>query len=142
MNLLVQIPSIVEKYSRYFQDLFSKDGFENFKRFISVPIAIGIIVSENKTIEGINRLFVLEPRHQASANKFMNRQNFDIERLNTRRIAFMQEHPSTSFKPIPTTKGGGVLSIDNSLLSHYGEHFDGIYRLWDYVNKRYTMAHD
>ena len=54
----------------------------------------------------------------------------------------MQEHPSTSFKPIPTTKGGGVLSIDNSLLSHYGEHFDGIYRLWDYVNKRYTMAHD
>ena len=75
MNLLVQIPSIVEKYSRYFQDLFSKDGFENFKRFISVPIAIGIIVSENKTIEGINRLFVLEPRHQASANKFMNRQS-------------------------------------------------------------------
>jgi len=137
MNLLVQIPSIVEKYSSYFQDLFSQDGFEYFKRFIS-----GLIVSENKTIEGINRLFVLEPRHQASANKFMNRQNFDIEALNTRRVSFMQEHPSTSFKPIPATKGGGVLSIDNSLLSHYGEHFDGIYRLWDYVNKRYTMAHD
>lgn len=59
----------------------------------------------------------------------------------------MQEHSSTSFKSIPATKGGGVLSIDNSLLSHYGElpiaiGIDGIYRLWDYVNKRYTMAHD
>lgn len=70
MNLLVQIPSIVEKYSKYFQDFFSQDGFEYFKRFVS-----GLIVSDNKTIEGINRLFVLEPRHQASANKFMNRQS-------------------------------------------------------------------
>jgi len=137
MNLLVQIPSIVEKYSTYFKDLFSLEGFEYFKRFVS-----GLIVGDNKTIEGINRLFVLSPRHQASANKFMNRQNFDIEALNTRRIDFMQEHLSTSFKSIPATKGGGVLSIDNSLLSHYGEHFDGIYRLWDYVNKRYSMAHD
>ena len=137
MNLLVKIPSIVSKYSEYFKDLFSIEGFEYFKRFVS-----GLIVGENKTIEGINRLFVLEPRNQASANKFMNRQNFDIELLNKRRIEFMQENESTRFKSIQATKGGGVLSIDNSLLSHQGEHFDGIYRLWDYVNKRYTMAHD
>ena len=77
-----------------------------------------MIVGENKTIEGINRLFVLEPRNQASATKFMNRQNFDIELLNKRRIEFMQENESTRFKSIQATKGGGVLSIDNSLLSH------------------------
>lgn len=137
MNLLVKIPSIVEQYSIYFKDLFSIEGFEYFKRFIS-----GLLVSDNKTIEGINRLFVLAPRHQASANKFVNRQNFDLDLLNTRRVAFMQEHPNTCFKAKRATKGGGVLSIDNTILSHYGECFDGIYSLWDYVNKRYTMAHD
>ncbi len=70
MYLLVQIPLLVSKYSEYFKDIFSVEGYEYFKRFIS-----GLLVSENKTIEGINRLFVLDVRNQSSANRFMNRQS-------------------------------------------------------------------
>jgi hypothetical protein len=35
-----------------------------------------------------------------------------------------------------------VTSIDNSLLKHYGKHFDNIYYHYDYVHKCYRWAHD
>ena len=44
--------------------------------------------------------------------------------------------PGTRFKP------KGVLSVDNTLLTHYGRHFDQIAYLYDPTEKRYTWAHD
>jgi hypothetical protein len=41
--------------------VFSPEAFIQFERYIS-----GLIVSENKTIDGINRLFVFESRNQSS----------------------------------------------------------------------------
>lgn len=134
MNLLVDFPSIVKKYSVAFESCFSSAGFEHFKRFLS-----GLIISENKTVTGINRLFVLQPKNQSSLNEFLKCQNFDLELLNKKRLNLMQSCEATRFKAY---KKGGVISIDNSLLSHYGKHFDGIYKLYDYVDNRYVMAHD
>ena len=79
MNIVIQLPCIVEHYAPHFEDLFSADGYVYFKRFIS-----GLLVSDNKTVEGINRLFVTDPRNQSSFNRFMNRQNFDLTALNNR----------------------------------------------------------
>jgi hypothetical protein len=31
----------------------------------------GLIMSENKTVEGINRLFVIDVRHQSSLNRLL-----------------------------------------------------------------------
>jgi len=137
MMILLDFPSIVKQYSPYFEDLFSSEGYIHFQRLLS-----GLIVSENKTVEAINRLFILKQKHQSSANKFMNRQNFDLGDLNTRRLDFMQGNDSTQFKAKLATKGGGVLSIDSTLLSHYGNKFANIYNLWDYVNNKYSMSHD
>ncbi len=135
MNVIVRLPSVVEKYAPEFADLFSAEGHEYFKRYLT-----GLMVSENKTVEGINRLFVRQSRNQSSFNRFMNRSNFDHEALNDRRLHLMQQTEQTRFKDT----GGecGVLALDDSLMSHYGSHFDHIYQIWDHIDKRYTFAHN
>jgi hypothetical protein len=132
--LLLDFPSVVKKYAPYFESCFSVDGFTHFKKAVS-----GFMISENKTLEGINRLFVNNTRHQASFNKFFNRQNFDISEIHAARISMLQDNTATAFK---FGKGQGVVSLDNSLLKHYGKCFDNIYYHYDYVHKCYRWAHD
>ena len=129
--ILVDFPSIVKKYAPYFEHCFSPEGFEHFKKAVS-----GFIVSDNKTLEGINRMFVESPRNQASFNKFFNCQNFDLKQVNQARLDMLHSLPGTCFKE------KGVLGVDNSLLKHYGRHFDNIYYHFDYVHKCYRWAHD
>lgn len=50
---LVEFPERVQYYAPYFKDVFSEAGFVEFKHYIG-----GLIVSENKAVEGINCLFV------------------------------------------------------------------------------------
>ena len=134
MNIIIKIPNVIEKYAPYYENIFSEEGYKYFQRYLS-----GLLLSENKTVVAINRLFVIEPRNQSSFNRFLNRQNFDLMDLEKRNIDFMQESPATAFKP---EVGGGVLSIDDTLLSHYGKHIENIYNLWDHVYNHYTLAHN
>lgn len=136
MYALIRIPSIVERYAPDFEDLFSPEGYRYFRRYLS-----GLLVSENKTLEAINRLFVLERRNQSSFNRFVNRQCFDLEALNSRRVGMMQSAEATRFKSGHSGKHG-VLALDDTLMSHWGKHFDGIYNLWDHVQERFCLAHN
>ena len=63
---LVEVPEIVRHYAPDFESLFSPEAFQHFQRYIS-----GLIISENKTVEGINRVFVIETRNQSSLNRFL-----------------------------------------------------------------------
>jgi len=135
MNILVKIPCVVERYSPEFEHLFSPAGYRYFRRYLS-----GVLVSDNKTLDGINRLFVTERRNQSSFNRFVNRRNFDIEELNRCRVGLMQQTELTRFKS--SAGDSGVLALDDTLMSHYGRHFDNIYRLWDHVNEHHTLAHN
>lgn len=132
--LLLEFPSIIEKYSEYFESCFTDSGFQHFKKALS-----GFMVSENKTLEAINKMFVKQRRDQSSFNRFFNNQNFDLEQINEVRLDFLQEFEGTRFK---ASKGDGVLSIDNSLLKHYGKKFDNIYYHYDYVHKCFRWSHD
>jgi len=134
MKVLLDFPSIVKRYAPYFEDCFSSEGYEHFKKAVS-----GFLISENKTLEAINRLFVNNARHQTSFNKFFNRQSFDLTQLNSTRLSMLQANSKTKFK---FGKGQGVISLDNSLLKHYGKNFDNIYYHYDYVLKCYRWAHD
>ena len=136
MKVLIDFPSIVKKYSKYYESCFSPEGFEHFKKAIS-----GFIVSENKTLEAINRLFVSKPRNQSSFNRFFNRQHFDLVQINECRLSMLQENEQTRLKP-DIQQAGGAISIDNTLLTHYGKCFDHIYNLYDSTAKRYSLAHD
>jgi len=63
---LVEVPPFVHQYTQHYQDLFSPEQFEHFKRYLS-----GLFVSDNKTIQGINGLFVVQVRNQSSLNRFL-----------------------------------------------------------------------
>jgi len=60
---LVEFPLLVEHYAPFFKEVFSAEALIEFKRYLS-----GLIVSENKTVDGINRLCVMENRNQSSLN--------------------------------------------------------------------------
>lgn len=128
---LVEFPAIVQHYAPFFEAVFSADAFIEFKRYIS-----GLIVSENKTVDGINRLFVVESRNQSSLNRLLTASPFSLEQLNQARLAVLARFAGTQIKP------KGVLSVDDTLLTHYGQDFEQIAKLFDHVTRTYVWAHD
>lgn len=128
---LVEYPEVVQRYAPYFKDVFSAEALVEFKRYIS-----GLIVCENKTVEGINRLFVHESRNQSSLNRLLTQSPYELEGLNQARLQMLSSLPGTQIK------AQGVLSVDDTLLSHYGKHFEQIAKLFDPVSRTYVWAHN
>jgi len=111
--------------------VFSAEAFVQFQRYLS-----GLIVSENKTIDGINRLFVIERSNQSSLNRLLTASPFSEAALNRQRLALLSSQAETRVKK------KGVLSVDDTVLAHYGRHFDEIAFLYDPTEKRFTWAHN
>ena len=128
---LVEFPELILHYAPFFDGVFSEQAFIEFQRYIS-----GLVVSENKTVEGINRLFVLESRNQSSLNRLLTASPFTRNMLNEKRLSLLASLPGTQMKP------KGVFSLDDTLLTHYGQHFEQIAYLFDHVERRYTWAHN
>ena len=128
---LVEFPELVRHYAPFFKEVFSAAAFIEFERYIS-----GLIVSENKTVDGINRLFVMESRNQSSLNRLMTESPFSLATLNRARLGLLASLPGTRMKP------KGVLSVDDTLLTHYGQDFEQIAKLYDPVTGSYVWAHD
>jgi hypothetical protein len=128
---IVELPEIVGHFTPWFESVFSQEALVQFQRYLS-----GLIVAENKTVEGINRLIVHESRNQSSLNRLLNASPYSERLLNQQRLALLASLPGTCLKK------KGVLSVDDTLLTHYGQHFDEIAYLWDPVDKRYVWAHN
>ena len=128
---LVEFPELVQHYAPYFAKVFSPAAFIEFERYVS-----GLIVSENKTVDGINRLFVNESRNQSSLNRLLTASPFTLADVNQARLNVLQTLPGTQMKR------KGVLSVDDTLLVHAGEHFDQIANLKDPDTGHYVWAHD
>ena len=107
------------------------EALTQFQRYIS-----GLIVSENKTVDGINRLFVIDVRNQSSLNRWLTESPCSVESLNQARLELMSSLPGTQMKP------KGVLSLDDTLLTHYGKHFEKIAYLYDHTQGCYVWAHN
>ncbi len=131
MMPLVEIPQIVQHYAPCFQSVFSSQAFEEFQRYLS-----GLIVSENKTVEGINRIFVLDTRNQSSLNRLLTESPWEVSALNRARLEMLAHLPETRMKP------KGVWSIDDTLLTHYGKEFEKIAYLYDSAQECYVWAHN
>jgi len=82
---LVEFPEIVQHYAPFFASTFSEEAFVEFKRYIS-----GLLVSENKTVDGINRIFVYETRNQSSLNRLLVESPFSVEELQKARLSNLQ----------------------------------------------------
>ena len=110
---LVEFPEIVQHYGPFFRRVFSEEALIEFKRYIS-----GLIVSENKTVDGINRLFVIESRNQSSLNRLLTESPFSLAELNRARLDVLDSCAGTRMKP------KGVFSVDDTLLTHFGQEFE------------------
>jgi hypothetical protein len=128
---LVEFPELVQHYAPFFREVFSAEALIEFERYIS-----GLIVSENKTVDGINRLFIHESRHQSSLNRLLTESPYALKTLNQARLDLLASLPGTQMKP------KGVFSVDDTLLTHYGQDFEQIAKLWDHVSGSYVWAHD
>ena len=128
---MVEFPELVQHYAPFFADVFSAEAFIEFERYIS-----GLLVSENKTVEGINRLFVTESRNQSSLNRLLTQSPFSLDALNQARMNVLASQSGTQFKR------DGVLGVDDTLLIHYGQDFEQIAKLFDHVSGTYVWAHD
>ena len=128
---LVEIPELVQHYAPFFKDVFSAEALIEFERYVS-----GLIVSENKTVDGINRLFVIESRNQSSLNRLLTESPYSLESLNQARLDLLASLPGTQMKP------KGVFSVDDTLLMHYGQDFEQIAKLFDHVSSTYVWAHN
>ena len=128
---LVEIPEIVCHYAPFFESVFSPEAFYQFQRYLS-----GLIVSENKTVEGINRIFVIDTRNQSSLNRLLQESPFSVAQVNDARLELLQSLPGTAMKR------KGVLSVDDTLLSHYGKEFEKIVPLFDSSKGCYVWAHN
>jgi hypothetical protein len=131
MKVLLDFPELVKSYAPYFEDCFTPEGYEHFKRMLS-----GFMVGSNHTLTGITNMFAGNAPNQSSLNRFVNRQNFCPDEINRRRVEIMQ------FDAVTQIKAEGCISVDGSLLHHWGSRFDNIYNLWDHVTKSYGMAHE
>jgi DDE superfamily endonuclease len=128
---LVEIPELVRHYAPWFAAVFSPDAFTQFQRYVS-----GLIVSENQTVDGINRLFVIDVRNQSSVNRLLTESPFAVDALNHARLNLLSSLPGTQLKP------RGVLSLDDTLLTHYGKHFDKMAYLYDPTQGCDVWAHN
>jgi hypothetical protein len=128
---LVEFPEIVQHFAPFFENVFSAEAFIEFKRYIS-----GLMVSENKTVDGINRLLIHESRNQSSLNRLLTESPYALESLNQARLDMLASIPGTQMKE------KGVFSVDDTLLTHYGQEFEQIAKLWDHVSGSYVWAHD
>lgn len=73
---IVELPRIVEHYAPYFEGVFSAEAFIQFERYVS-----GLLVSDNKSVEGINRMCVYESRNQSSLNRLLTESPFELSEL-------------------------------------------------------------
>lgn len=128
---LVDLPKIVEHYTPYYGEVFSAEALVEFQRYVS-----GLLVCENKTVEGINRICVFENRNQSSLNRLLTASPFCLAELGKARLAMMNSVPAMRLKP------KGVLSLDDTLLTHQGQHFDEIAYLYDSSQECYRWAHN
>lgn len=132
---LVSIPEVISHYAAHFASVFTTRELEHFKRYIS-----GLMVSENKTIEGINRLFVLDVKNQSSLNRFLTASKYEVAQLHDRRLELMNSQEQTKLKGLGAH--GGVLGLDDTMLSHYGKTFEDIALLKDHSIGSYVWAHN
>ena len=85
MPVVTETPKDLEKALEAFRPHFGAPAFEHFKRYV-----LGLIVSENLTVEGINRIFV-QAGHPSSLNRFLTAGIWKQHEVNDARIDVLKK---------------------------------------------------
>lgn len=127
---ITEIPELVKHYAKFFEELFKTSDYEHFSKYVT-----GLLVSENKTVSGINSLFALDSQNQSTLNRFINAKH-DLELFNDKRLEVLGQYKHTKFNRL------GCISIDDSILEHVGEQIEGVSLLHDHKTGSYVLGHN
>lgn len=130
---ILNYPQIVVEGLVPYHDLFQPHELDRCQRYLT-----GLMVCDNKTIEGINRQFADPLRiDQSTLNRFLTDGAWDAKGLNDRRIALLQNDAATR-----TGWKHSVCALDDTLLRKYGTHTPGVGVFFDHKTKGYIRAHN
>jgi DDE superfamily endonuclease len=130
MPAIVAYPSVVEDLLQEVGDVFPNEpSRRHFADYLT-----GLLVAERKTISGITREFA-ETTDQSCLNRWLTEAPWDVERLNDRRLAWLQQDPATKYRQ------DGVIAIDNTLIDHDGKLIEEVGWFWDHADQRHLIAH-
>jgi hypothetical protein len=130
MLSLVEIPPTIKNYAEGYQDLFSPEQFEHFKRYLT-----GLFVSEHKTIQAINRSFVVEIKNPRRLNRCFTEYPWSVTAVNERRLELLRQDPAT------TPKKHAVLLVDDTHKEKSGEPFPLRGKWYIPSAKHYAFSH-
>jgi hypothetical protein len=131
MPAIVEFPQVVRDALEQFTDLFScEPQRQHFAEYLT-----GLMVARNKTVTGINAEFA-ETTDPSCLNRFLTQVEWDVERLNERRLELLQQDPSTRYHQ------QGVIALDDVLIDHTGKLIKDVGWFWDHAEERNKIAHD
>lgn len=131
MPAITEFPTRVEQACQRFGEVFANAPERRpFAEYLT-----GLLIAERKTVSGINAEFVVTT-DQSCLNRWLTEVAWDVSELNTRRLEWLQQEPTTRY----ATQGG--LAIDNTLVNHEGELIEDVGWFWDHADPRYVIAHD
>src|SRR5689334_24901757 len=102
---IIDYPTVVHEALEQFGDLLPNEPQRrHFAEYLT-----GLFVAERKNVCGINRAFA-QTTDQSCLNRFLTDADWDVRQPNERRLAFLQQEPSTRYS------AQGVIPIDNTLI--------------------------
>ena len=131
MPTIVDFPTIVQEALAVFGNVFDTEAARrHFAEYLT-----GLMIAERKTVSGINREFALTT-DQSCLNRCLTEVQWDVQTLNDRRLAWLQQVPQTRYS------SRGVIAIDNTLVDHEGKLIEDVGWFWDHADERHVIAHD
>jgi hypothetical protein len=128
---ILDFPTVVHEALQQFGDLLPNEPQRrHFAEYLT-----GLFVAERKNVSGINREFA-QTTDQSCLNRFLTEADWDVTRLNQRRLDLLQQESSTRYC------AQGVIPIDNTLIDHCGKLIEDAGWFWDHAEQRYKIAHD
>jgi hypothetical protein len=110
-----EIPARFKALLSFYKKCFTRPQYKNFRDFV-----LGLIVSDNKTIQEINDCFGRVD--QSSLNRFLTLSEWDTKKINDKRIAQIKKHHKL---------GKGILICDPTNLHKFG-------KMMEYANYHYS----
>jgi hypothetical protein len=131
MPAIIDFPQIVADERERFADLFANEPQRrHFAEYLT-----GLIVARTKTVTGINAEFAAAT-DPSCLNRFLTAAEWDVQKLNARRLKLLQEDPQTRYAR------HGVIALDDVLIDHDGKLIEDVGWFWDHAEQRHKIAHD
>jgi SRSO17 transposase len=129
---ITEPPSLIKKHLSRFNSLFSKPQSGHFATYLT-----GLIVSSNKTVQGINNNFI-DHKDQSNLNLFLNESNWDEQELDNRRLELIKE---SAFGGKETKPKDSFLVIDDTISHKTGKEIEQVELVFDHSIQKNVLGH-